>query len=178
MCIVKTFNARQCRALKPWASPTPAAVGSLTRALRRVPPGHSLSLGAGSGSAEPGRQWEGNPPSPSPGRGEFPHRHGEMFVPTKSGLGAVCSPPSPGRGRGAVRGRVSSRPAGREGPGQGRAGAAAPGQERHLSACRGSAGERICWSKRFMLRVQDACLLTWLWGEKTHHCVSVRKKTL
>lgn len=54
-------------------------------------------------------------PSPSSGRGGFPHRHGEMFVPTKSGLRAVSSPPSPGRGRGAVRGRGAAFPPARPG---------------------------------------------------------------
>lgn len=103
-------------------APTPVFTRSswcLTRALRPLPPGHSLSLGAGAGSAEPGRQWEGNPPSPSPGRGGIPHRPGEMFVPTKSGLRAVCSPPSPGRGRGMVRGRGAAFPPAR--PGRARA---------------------------------------------------------
>lgn len=113
------------RAIRAGPAPSVAFARSswcLTRALRRVPPAHSLSLGAGAGSAEPGRQWEGNPPSPSPGRGEFPHRLGEMFVPTKSGLRPPAAPLPRGEGGGRCE-AAGPRflPPGREGPGQGRA---------------------------------------------------------
>lgn len=85
---------------------------------------------------------------------------------SSSARGNVCSnkkraqgrlqPPFPGAraGGGArPRGRISSRSAGK-GSGKDEQ---EPGLHRHLSGCSGSVGERICWSKRLMVRAQVAC---------------------
>lgn len=159
-------------------APAPAFTRSRW-ALRRVPPGHSLSLGAGAGSAEPGRQWEGNPPLPQPRpRRVSSSARGNVCSNKKRAQGCLRPPfPRARAGGGArPRGRVSSRPAGK--------GSGKDEQEPGLWGSTGTSraavarlGKGFAGPKGLWWGLKSPALLTWLWGEKTHHCVIVRKKT-
>lgn len=115
-----------------------------------------------------------SPPPPASAAASFLIGTGKCLFQQKAGSGLSAAPLPRGEGGGRCE-AAGPRflPPGREGLGQGRAGAGALGQHRHLSSCSGSVRERICWSKRFMVRAQVACFAYVVVGRENaplRHC--------
>lgn len=181
LCVLRRlFNAGQCTPLRgagrAGLAPSPAFTRTswcLTRALRRVPPGPSLSLAAGPGAPSPADNGKEIPPPPAPAAARFLIGTGKCLFQQKAGWGPPAAPLSRGEGGGRCEAAGPHfLPPGREGPGKDQPG---PGLWAGTgpSRARGSVGERVCWSKRLMVRAQVACFAYVVVGRENaplRHC--------